>query len=330
MPKENRMKCIMLIAILLITAGCDIVQANIVDNMEYIVGVYSSYLDDKGELVMIDFKGNFIKTKEITGRMITSIKEVEHNKVSILPIASKKEYLGDFEELEEIELDAVPVTQDYKNGIHVISYQKDLSDNFMVWRNKHAETKRLDFGECYLPAVKINQDSIYVICEMIDENEAFLYKVDISTGEIADDMKLMTSTGYDIEFTENYILIGSTNNIIVIDNNKLKQKKIKTPTSVPYKLLVHDEELIVQYLGSNIVSFLDINSFQEMRRIEHDDKIKTVFLREGRLYVSSLNKHNQDTITLYDLETLKLIKKIKIRSNGKHFLTDFIVTNFAG
>lgn len=70
--------------------------------------------------------------------------------------------------------------------------------------------------------------------------------------------------------------------------------------------------------------------FQEMRRIEHDDKIKTVFLREGRLYVSSLNKHNQDTITLYDLETLKLIKKIKIRSNGKHFLTDFIVTNFAG
>ena len=100
MYRIYKIKLIILIMIL-ITVGCSSVQTNI-DKGDYIVGVYSSYLEDEGEVVMIDFDGNFTKTNKITGRVITSIKEVEHNKFSILPIASKKKYLGDFDKLKKI------------------------------------------------------------------------------------------------------------------------------------------------------------------------------------------------------------------------------------
>ena len=56
----------------------------------------------------------------------------------------------------------------------MISFQKDLIENFIEWNDKNFETKRLDFGECFLPSVKIHKDSIYVICEIIDENATFM------------------------------------------------------------------------------------------------------------------------------------------------------------
>ena len=74
----------------------------------------------------------------------------------------------------------------------------------------------------------------------------------------------------------------------------MKQQNIKTPIADPTKLLIHNNELIVQSRGSNIVSFFDINSFQEIRRIEHDNIINTVFLREGKIYVSSVDRGNQE------------------------------------
>lgn len=317
---------ILLIIIILIGSGCSM-QKEL--KGEYIIGVYSSHSHTDSKLVIVDFEGNIIKTKKIKGRTVASIKEVNNKQFSILAIASRQRYIGDFNKLEKLDLDNVPVAQDFKNGTHVISYQNNLIEDFIEWNGKDFSTKRLDF-EGYLSTVKIHEDSIYVICEKVEENVTFLYEVDIYTGNIINEVKLNTPTGHDIEFTENYIVIGSVNNIILMDKQTLEQTNKITPFSDPIKMLINNNELIVQYRMSNVISFFDINSFEETRRIEHAHLVDVVFLREGKIYVSSYDEKEQSYITEYDAETLKSMNRIKIPTSRTNYLLDFIVVSFEG
>jgi hypothetical protein len=98
---------------------------------ELIVGTYSSYSTTKGKLLFMDMDGKKVKDFNLRGRAYYPLIELNDGYFSALAIASPNRYLVNFSESKDIEIDTIPVTQDYFNGIHVVSYQKNLTLNYI-------------------------------------------------------------------------------------------------------------------------------------------------------------------------------------------------------
>jgi DNA-binding beta-propeller fold protein YncE len=309
----------LILSLVVLFTGCKNGEVN-----ELIVGTYSSYSTTKGKLLFMDMNGKKVKDFNLRGRAYYPLIELNDGYFSALAIASPNRYLVNFSESKDIEIDTIPVTQDYFNGIHVVSYQKNLTLNYIEWNGKEGQKRSKEF-EDYLPVLKIEDKVIYVICEYVDENRTVLYSVDINSGNTVWEVELLTPTGHSIEITEDNIFIGSQAGIIVINKDTLQQRKIDLPEDKPFFLHVYKGYIYVFYEDSNTVTKINHTTLTIEENLQLDNRVQTVFFDNDNVYLYSIDKNNSRFITKHNISNFEQVKLVNIPEYKDLYLTNFVI-----
>lgn len=183
--------------------------------------------------------------------------------------------------------------------------------------------------------IDAHTDGIYVLNEgLFQMNNCTLSYYDIAKGTVTDNIFLQANgrglgdSGNDLQRYGNrlYAVINNSNRVEVMDLKTAQSiKAIDLPGKQPRHICFHDGKAYVSCFDGDVVR-IDTATLNIETSVHSGNNPEGICVSSGKLYVANsggLNYPNYDnTISIFDLNTMSLLKTITVGSNPSKLCTD--------